>query len=278
MLRQWPWALMSVVILGCGKRAASQDTADGSTVASTSASSDCQAPKIKVPCDNIHEGDYWVLEPDDLTGLVGVCEVTGELHILAVAPGNNLDSLSDLQTVGTLYIGEIGYYPCPYYAPDRSIDSLTNIDGLSNLTVVDNLVIRGAKGLTNIDALSGLTRVCGRLDLFNNPALLNLDGLANLTAVGDLNIATNQALTRVGLYALETVLAVYQSDPDYIYGGLRVTGNTALTDLGMANLNSVDADLDISRNAVLCQTQVLELVAGVAVGGDVSVTDNDPGC
>src|SRR5690606_30451898 len=136
--------------------------------------------------------------------------------------------------------------------------SLTNLDGLSNLTSVGGyLYISSNSSLTNLDGLSNLTSVGGFLFIYSNSNLTNLDGLSNLTSVRRyLYISSNSSLPILsGLSNLASVVAdlvilsnssladisgVQNIDPASIlspyYGvGLYIVGNTSLSVCNLPN-------------------------------------------
>jgi len=121
-------------------------------------------------------------------------------------------------------------------------NSLANLDGLSNLSSVINLLISDNTALTNLDGLSNLTSVGNDLDVINNPALTNLDGLGSLTSLS---------------------------------GGLRVDNNCALTNLdGLANITSVGY-LYVKINKVLNSfCGLYPLLSSNGLGGSYDVEGN----
>lgn len=82
--------------------------------------------------------------------------------------------------------------------------SLTNLDGLSNITSVGGLTIWTNDVLTSLDGLSNITSFGGHLHVAFNASLTNLDGLSNLISVGGrLVIKHNASLNNFcGLYSL----------------------------------------------------------------------------
>ena len=135
-----------------------------------------------------------------------------------------------------------------------SHNSLTNVDGLSNLKSVGSLLSLSNNQLTNLDGLSSLTSVKGDFFLQTNQ-LTNVDGLSSLTTVGNnFNTESNQLTNLDGLINL-TILGGYL--------GLR--GNTDLTDISGASniagkdgqilyINSNQYEVKANENLKFCST------------------------
>jgi len=81
--------------------------------------------------------------------------------------------------------------------------SLTNLDGLSNLASVGNIYLYNNYSLTNLDGLSRITS-SKRIVILSNLSLTNLDGLSNITSPEPyLRIRGNFSLNSFcGLYPL----------------------------------------------------------------------------
>ncbi len=187
---------------------------------------------------------------------------------------------------------------------------LTDLNGLSALTSVDELVIQSNPALTNVNGLSALTGTGQALNIINNPALTNLNGLSALTSVRFfMTLARNAALTDLnglsaltsvggklvifgnsnltdlnGLDALTSVAAMtIESNPRLadlngldaltsMRGSLIISGNSNLTELnGLDALTSVD-ELAILNNQAL--TNVNGLSSLTSVGGNLSIVGN----
>lgn len=116
-----------------------------------------------------------------LEGLNNIKTIGGELDLQhnLITTLNELNSLTSIGGVLNLYANE----------------NLLNLDGLDNLTSVEELFIQEAN-ITNIDALSNLTSVVGRINIYACNSLINLDGLNGLTSVGsDIKVKDNSFLT-----------------------------------------------------------------------------------
>ena len=86
---------------------------------------------------------------------------------------------------------------------DDGSDPITNLDGLSGLTSVGNVLrINFNSSLTDVDGLSGLSSV-RFLAVFFNPMLTDLDGLSGLTTANIVLINSNMSLAGYcGLFPL----------------------------------------------------------------------------
>ena len=178
-------------------------------------------------------------------------EISGFLSISG-ADINNLDGLSSLTSVGSLFIN---------YNP-----ALTNLNGLSSLTtvgrtleIVDNPLLRNLDGLSSLISLSEeLFPILGigtSLGIYSNPLLTNLDGLSGISSVSEFSevwIVNNSALTEFcGLY---TILS---ND----LAGFVVGGNASNPDKqqilagGPCILNAVQIIADLLANGSLNQGQ-----------------------
>jgi hypothetical protein len=145
--------------------------------------------------------------------------------------------------------------------------NLTSIIGLANLEEVEStLTIGGNTILTNLAGFSSLASVGEFITISNNPALTNLDGLFSLTHVGSLfgkfTIDNNDALTNVDGLSAVTFLP-----------GLAITNNAALTDLdGLANLESIGfSGLVIENNSALSN---IDGLSKMGTTGDLKIISN----
>ena len=198
------------------------------------------------------QGDYTITNEDDLNKLINYSVITGNLKIEKTSL-TNLDGLSNLTSVGgDLYIG--------YNA------ALPNLAGLSNITSVGGgLNICFNTVLTNLAGLSNITSVGGGLNIGFNPVLTNLAGLSSITSVGGgLSIGFNPVLTN--LAGLSNITSVG--------GDLYIGYNAALTNLAdLNNITSVGGDLYIGYNAALANLAGLSNI--ISVGGGLSIDYND---
>ena len=77
-----------------------------------------------------------------------------------------------------------------------SCKSITNVDGLANLTKLTSLVLHDCQLLTNIDGLANLTKLT-ELDLDCCTKITNLDGIAKLTNLTKLTLSNCKSLTNL---------------------------------------------------------------------------------
>lgn len=109
-------------------------------------------------------------------------------------------------------------------------NSISNVDGLSNVTRVGGDLRFGTNNLTDITGLSSLERVDGSLHILKNQ-ITNVDSLENLTYVGgNLFLYDNELTDLNGIRNISTVWAFFY-----------VSGNgPTLTDVsGLANLTTL---------------------------------------
>jgi hypothetical protein len=149
-------------------------------------------------------------------------EVNGVITISGTSI-TNLNGLSELTKCNSLLIS--------------SNPNLTNIIGLANLQEVkDDLIIRNNDALTSLAGLSSLTFVGtappDALVIENNDMLLSIDGLFNLTFAHSLRIILNERLENVnGLSALTEVEDFFT-----------ISNNSHLTSLqGLSNFTKVSS-------------------------------------
>ncbi len=180
------------------------------------------------------------VEVDNFQADHGPCDrVPGQLKI----NGDDITNLAGLQSLKTV-VGNL-------VIEDNNV--LTNIDGLSSLTVVTidpvyKIVIQRNAALLNLDGLSALTELQGALIIHLNDSLADISGLANLSRIGALlHIAANPALASLeGLQSLTRA------------GGLGIVNNATLSDISsLFNLEAVQTWLDISFNPMLADCRAL---------------------
>ncbi|UOY06819.1 fibronectin type III domain-containing protein [Muricauda sp. SCSIO 64092] len=174
----------------------------------------------------------WVNNLVSLKGLENISSL-GALYLIRVDKLKNLDELLNVTSFEhESLISFIGIN-----------DSLTNIDGLKNVTKINSrLEISSNNNLENIDGLMGLTSIGQDLIIQGNPKLENIDGLANLVDFDqDLSIRGNVSLTNLdGLSKITTVNFLLVSD------------NENLDNInGLNNISSVGFGCTFLRNTSL---------------------------
>src|SRR5690606_4264478 len=118
----------------------------------------------------------------DNFGSMGYTRVTGKLCI--GCGGHNdiydLEPLSILKTVKTLSI-------------ENNI-VLIKLNGIENITELDNLLIKQNPLLDNLDVFSGITAI-NTVQLDDNTSLTDISGLNNLTAIREhIKISNTKAI------------------------------------------------------------------------------------
>ena len=145
----------------------------------------------------------------------------------------NVDGLSNLKSVG----GHFYLYS----------NQLTNVDGLNKLGSVSSDFRLDANRLTNVNGLNSLRSV-GRHFYLNNNLLTNVNGLNALISIGQYFYLQDNQLTNVdGLSALTTVGSHFYlhrnqiTNIDGLNVLIRVGGNFNLENNKLSNLNSLNS-------------------------------------
>ena len=149
--------------------------------------------------------------------------------------------------------------------------SITNLNGLSELTKCNSLIITSNPVLTNIIGLANLVSVKDDLNIINNGSLATLVGFSSLTTVGTappdaLVIANNNNLVNVdGFLSLTFALS------------LRINENDKLLDLdGLSALTEVEDYFTISNNPLLTNLDGLSSFQTVSSEeGYLTIDNND---
>ena len=155
---------------------------------------------------------------------------------------------------------------CPVSLPDFILTSQAEVDAFNYTYVPASLSIREdvPGNITNLNALSQLTEIAGSLSIEANSALTNINPLMNLTSIGaDIFIEQNNSLINLnglsGLTFIGRDVYLFQNTSLQSISGLagvsslgrlQINGNSALTDLGLSALTTLE-DLLIDNNAAL---------------------------
>ncbi|MDH3243337.1 MAG: T9SS type A sorting domain-containing protein [Saprospiraceae bacterium] len=148
---------------------------------------------------------------------------------------------------------------------DSLSNTITNLDGLLQITSVDRFILIANNGaLTNFNGLNNLTTVGDFLAIQTNQSLNDLSALANLNSVGGyLVVGNNDGLS--SLTGLQNITAVG--------GYLSIGNNDLLADLtGLAGISTVANNVSIEFNPLLVDLNGLQNL--VSVGGGISVRWN----
>ncbi|PSR52291.1 hypothetical protein AHMF7605_01520 [Adhaeribacter arboris] len=176
-------------------------------------------------------------------------EVTGTLLINGQSDIINLQPLTRLSKVGSLYIGynhALGSL--------AGLENLTSIEG--NLTITSHFVLEDLAGLKN------LVSVGGKFKLEYNRILTTLAGLESLTSVGELEISFSSITSLTGLKKLTSLK------------NLSINNNNTLASLaGLENLTSVAGNLNLHYNESL--TSLADLENLTYVGRNLEIYNNN---
>lgn len=144
-----------------------------------------------------------------------------------------------------------------------STSTITNLDGLSQITSITYLTIQNNPDLTNLTGLQNIANI-NYVVIDNNGALESLTGLEGLTEVYEILIQNNDVLPN--LQGINNLASADGSD------GLSVIDNDGLLNLsGLDNLTSVFS-LTINNNDNLLNLTGLE---NVNIINGVSIANND---
>ncbi|OAV43608.1 hypothetical protein [Lewinella sp. 4G2] len=149
-------------------------------------------------------------------------------------------------------------------SPGSSEIDVTNLEGLSNISIVNGELSVNAKNLTGFTGLRNLTRVGGSFGLygFGFPSYTSLEGLENLSFIGgDLNLNSSGASrleTLAGLENLQTLNGTLRISSDRLreisalsqlseVGGLQLSFLDELVSLeGLHNITRVNGNVSIA--------------------------------
>jgi hypothetical protein len=212
-------------------------------------------------CDSVDP--YVPTDVDKLKEVLGGCGITSSIFYanFNVDTGHYNSSIScsskgltdeDLHNFKALKSVRYGLY--------LDKNSLTNVDGLSNLKSIGDYLYLYNNQLTNVDGLSKLETVGYDLRLENNQ-LTNVNGLSSLRSVGRYFYLNNNKLTNVnGLSALTNV-------GQYLY-----LQTNQLTNLdGLSSLTRVGSNLNVEGNQL---TNLDGLTNLTSLGGYLALRSN----
>ena len=200
------------------------------------------------------DGDYTILDENDVTALQSIERITGDLIIEKTSLSSvvlpNLADVHGLQVVGN---SELTTLSMPrlvsvYALKLSSNKQLSDLSGLSALVRAGSINIRYTSAFTDLHDLTSLREVW-TLTIYNNKGLLSLSGLAHIERLNVLTIWWNGTLESLtGLDNLKFVSN--QAD---------ISINYALTDISsLHSLEYVGFCLSIWRNSVLTSLEGLE--------------------
>ena len=205
--------------------------------------------------------NYALTDIDALSQLQSVCNLLISLNGAIVA----IDALDKIKYDNCVFespFARIEYEPSLQRITGLGVEglqsftlfnnrNLTNIDGVSSLSSVNDLTIT-VTGLSNLDALSNLESV-GNLEIYGNGELINVDSLSNITSLDSFWLKFNGRLPNLnGLINVTEVL-----------GDLKIESNDSLSNLnGLQNLERVDGLLRVFDNISLDNCQALAAILG----------------
>lgn len=144
--------------------------------------------------------------------------------------------------------------------------SLSNLDGLSNLTYLDHLRINNNYSLIDLNGLIGISAIGSELLIIYNNSLSNIDGLSNLNSIeGDLAIWDNDSLTNIEGLSKTTEI-----------GYISIFHNDSLKNIdGLNDVKCVKENVDFTWNEILSDFCGLKnLFTNGDIGGDYTVCMN----
>ena len=229
------WLLL-VALAGCGKDPVAPVVLEEGVVIASPA--DIAALREKGGDVYIIDGDLQIVGSGLVTlmGLEGLRRVEGSVEIWFNDHLESLAGLEGLESVGA------GLGPADASPPLPSPAAGKAAHVVEGLLIFENKALRSLKGLEN------LASVNGGLALVRNESLASLTDMTHLVEIeGSVDIWFNDALQSLaGLHHLVRVR-------DF----LEVSGNDALQSLdGLRGVRHVGADLIISNNALLPQSEV----------------------
>ena len=121
--------------------------------------------------------------------------------------------------------------------------NITNLNGLSGVTHIENYLYIGNTNITNLNGLNNLVKIDSSFTISNNHSLINLSGLDNLSHIGnEFRIQSNNLLSEISNSSL---LYIGHNFPL----GLHIAYNTSLTNIhGFNNLVFLDGTFLLLNN------------------------------
>ena len=171
-------------------------------------------------------------------------------------------------------------------------NSLTSLQGLENISFLEDFEIRYCQGLSSLQGLEGLTSV-DVLELKNLYNLTSIDGLSNLQSAGLIKLSDIVALSDISAFLnLNSVnsFSIYNSDVlinlngleglNIINTSLTLNQNDLLNDISaLENVDIKDIDaLNIYNNPELGVCNYLSICQYLSDDGDSYLFNNDVGC
>lgn len=220
----------------------------------------------------------------DLSGLINITSIGGDLYISNTSELSTLTGLDNLESVqGSMKIGDndgsqMGNYnlgslgalaSLTHIGGDLEISHspyLANVHGLANLSHIGGgLSINNNTSLFDITSLSGINSLSGHLAIYDNYSLEHLNGLEHLSSIGEGLIIRSNA----SLYTLNNLVTLSS-----IGGDLYISFNGLLEDLdGLSNVDAIGGQIIININNVLSNIEGITNVNVSSVSG-LTITNN----
>ena len=139
---------------------------------------------------------------------------------------------------------------------------LTDLKGIEQLVVSENIVIWSVSGIKNIDELAVNEKLTGSIVIYDNENLENVDGLANISEVRTLQVSRNKKLTNIdGL-----------SNIARTEGRVDISHNDILANInGLSNLRRVAGTFIINNCPLIENLDVLNKLE--VIGERLSIID-----
>ena len=201
-----------------------------------------------------------------------------EIKILNNSKLEDLDGLIGLFASGSLKI--------------ISNEALKNVDGLLNYGVNNwGIIIRDNQSLQNLNGLSGISNL-DNLIIDNNDGLKSLEGLGNVESIVNLNIVDNDSLETLigleGLLEIDSSFNIINNEQlshidalEMLNGSLvslKIESNQQLKNIdGLKNIESIRSRLSITENQTLSN---IDGLIGLESGGfwdgiSIKISEND---
>jgi hypothetical protein len=176
----------------------------------------------------------------------------GGLSSLIKAWGNvTISDNASLSTMDGLALKEFGLSKSKILTLSDN-PMLTNLKGFDHIVDIDNMTLKGNDALATLEDLESLTSITNSLVIEDNDALTDLKGLGKIqdTFYWVWIIGNGSLKTLSGFDAVESIFEFTVAD------------NPALSDIGMANLKSVDK-FTFTDNPELCTSMIHAFLDGL---------------
>lgn len=132
--------------------------------------------------------DLWIISNNKLTSLHGLENLSIIKGALVISFNENIKNLDEF-----VLLTELGSNSGSSRFVLGSNSAITNINGLRNITVLEEINVSGNSNLTDLSGLERITQAT-HIAIIANPKLKSLKGLENITNTNYLDIQNNAAL------------------------------------------------------------------------------------